>query len=597
MRGTISLLLMSRISGGSSAARPALLLYLCAGALAAALGVASLQVRSARSLDTPRRLAGTPLLVRAPRGWIEPRPGVFVPKPAAGRAEQQPVKLAWRLEFYYERREAFLAPAHLLKDSAAAIPTRIGGLAGLEVHRREPVRTGGWLAMRETIVRLACSPRGDVIMVEYWPPAGFTQSDAMLLDAICDAVRIEGLDTAAGAEPALQRAGLRFAVAEAWRVYPTSPELRPGLYVLSSIRGIPLWSLGVFRTWLAPGRTPRELLSSFAVRAWDLGLRGLPIVEWSPRAGVQCAEVRHPSFAADEIAIPAAWVVASAPDQAAMLFVYAAPRDAAAAAEAARTLADTVELVPEAALDMPAGQAAGRELAELLTREGPYPSWGDAPPAGLYVADSGQRRLVALDLREPIRADGRAGYRGHWGYLIAPEGLYDVASWEINRRATVYQLVRVRGDSRRSQRGSSVTIRERRGLDGEKLRVAVERGGRMAEVREFDVGPTFVAPPLETLAAAWVSGQARGTWLIEVSSQGGGDSFTRLLQPLAHDADGRPRVLSADDFWPPGDVIRFDQDGLPHEWSLPGAVAQRRKPEDAGEYRAAIQRLRSLFPE
>jgi len=57
---------------------------------------------------------------------------------------------------------------------------------------------------------------------------------------------------------------------------------------------LPRWSLGIFRTWLATGRTPRDLLLDFAATHWLVPETALDVRESRRADGAALAGVRHP---------------------------------------------------------------------------------------------------------------------------------------------------------------------------------------------------------------------------------------------------------------------------------------------------------------
>jgi len=282
---------MLEVHLGSKPGRPTLLLILCAAALLGSLGLAYLQVSDARALGPAQRIAGTPLVVRPPRGWAPSAesPRVFIPSPEAGEgATSSP--FGWQVRFGYERHEAFVSPQRIVERFVQGSPIRpatLGGMPAVEVRGSRLVRFGKTMYRRETALRVASSMRGDVVLVEYWPPARFTAADGELLDEICGAVRFNDARATMPDADAASRAGVAFPLAKEWTLLSASHEQTPGCYVLASVDGSAMWGLGIFRTWLANGRTPTDLLYDCAQRMWDLDADEVGLEQWQRSDGAQ----------------------------------------------------------------------------------------------------------------------------------------------------------------------------------------------------------------------------------------------------------------------------------------------------------------------
>lgn len=192
---------MFEVYTATRAGRPRVLLLLAAGALVVVLGLAWIQVRGSRALGDEVRIAGTPLLVHPPKGWVQsPRdPGVFI-RPVQREIWGRKVWAAERsIEFYYRRwpaRQPLLALLKLsnYRDVVAAAyqpePAGIGGFEGVQVHRRRYRRIGRRQEPFDSVYRLVCTPRGDQISVEYTPLGELSAGDMELFDAVCQAVTL-----------------------------------------------------------------------------------------------------------------------------------------------------------------------------------------------------------------------------------------------------------------------------------------------------------------------------------------------------------------------------------------------------------------------
>jgi len=180
-------------------ARPRVLLLLTAGLLVTMLGLAALQAESTRALGPRTRVAGTPLTVRPPHGWRpDPNnPGVF--RPARGRVVRGGDELFRFVRYAYHYEGRYVDPL-LFLDEIPGEPSfpprraRLAGLDGIEVIRPRALRLGREIYPVETVLRVACSPQGDVVVLEYWPLAEIDQGEAALVDRLADAVQIEPRD-------------------------------------------------------------------------------------------------------------------------------------------------------------------------------------------------------------------------------------------------------------------------------------------------------------------------------------------------------------------------------------------------------------------
>jgi hypothetical protein len=452
-------------------------------------------------------------------------------------------------------------------NSADPRPSRIGRLDALQVRRVRTLRYHGRLYRQETVLRLACSPRGDVITVEYAPLTGLTTGDLDLLDQVCKHVRIDDPAFSHTPKQLRERAGLAFPLADNWRMIGPDFAETPGLYVQASEGGVPSWSLGVFRTWLAEGRSPTDLLKDFAAQQWRLTPESVvPHAHYGTRRRLELASIRNPGFGFGATDIASLWIVVQSPAQAAIIYAFADAMWAPVADFAAEELARSLQFAPSELLpSFELAKTAGTELAALLTKKGAAPWWGRHADRHYYLGDLGRQPRVRVAEHAPSARD-----RGYDGFTItavprAPES-GDVEVWSIDDRAVAYAY-ELQGAALNGNPLTRFSLREQRTAPGALIRrslAELRRGQRriIAPQREFAVGDAFIAPPVEPLAETWVAQQSQGAWLIEVSTPLGVSSHTRLLRPLPPDEAGRPRMLRIIDFSPRGEVAAYSNDDV-----------------------------------
>ena len=268
---------MVEVHSGSKPGRPVALLIVTSIVLIGALGLAWVQVRESRALGPEQSIPGTPLLVRPPLGWLADRkdPRSFVlPVRRAVRGQEQ-WEVDRRIRFNYDRLGRFQPPVEWLRAAVGSRdfepePAKIGPFAAVQIRQVERRRRGRHIFVGESILRVAVLPGGEVIAVTYIPMTELTPADLRLLDTVCNSIRLSEPGLSAAPEEALQHAGVDFAFEDGWQA--SLPYLRevPGFFVEGLEDGFPAWSLGVFRTWLAAGREPSDLLYDFASSVWLL---------------------------------------------------------------------------------------------------------------------------------------------------------------------------------------------------------------------------------------------------------------------------------------------------------------------------------------
>lgn len=568
---------------GAKPGRPAVAAMTCGVALLAALGLAWVQIRQARGLGDEIRIAETPLVVRIPQNWAAApgEPGVFELRGRERNARGRPA-VHRRIVIRYERLATFRAPHELAAELYRVRPEAvspssvgIGPLPAIDVRVRERFERFGALFERYRLSRLACSPRGDLILIEYHPLTELTLADIQLLDDISASVRIDDPAFSKSPESALAAAGLSLPADTEWRVYGPDFDGVPGVFLAKRGDDALRWTIGVHRTWLAPQRDSAALLRDFAATHWELDGEP-PHMEQSTTGGRTMAAVRHPRFGIDAPPNPSAWLVATDAGEAAMLLVFAERAAATAADGAAAQLAASMELRrPAAWFDSQKARRAAAELVSTLTSRGPAPWWGRLEHVMNYVAEWGTVKAQGSISRRATDRDPSRGYSGRSEFILAETRASRSLVWSVDGVGLGYELTFQTQTLHGSRLRRSVVQEQRRRGANRVIRTIVE-GARTSET-VFETGDNFVAPPLETIAESWVAQRTDGHWLFQGSLLEGEGAYTRLLRPLGPDAEGNTRVLAMDDYYPRGSVLAYDADGeLAYEVTPFGRIQRRR---------------------
>ncbi len=549
---------MIEVYSGHRPGQPVLLLTIAATALAGTLGAAWFQVQNRRALAAEVRIPNTPLVVRPPRGWIvDPSDPTSIVLPTEHVFFGRSMWVAERrIRFRYERRRSFYLP-ELPASQDAPEAARIGPLSGVQVITTRPQRTELGITVSEVVTRVACSPRGDLVTIEYSPLTELTLADLALLGDVAAAVRLDDPDVLADPARLQQRYGLLFDIpAGSSAAAADLPEVA-ALSVVGQVDGLPAYAISIYRKFLAAGRTPEAVLHDFAATEWrgvggDLRISSVPAGD-----GAEALMVRAPGRVSADQPL-AAWLVAAG-DDAALLLVFADRRFASAADEAARRIATTLRFAPSPLMPPVAAAAAqGRALAaQLSSAEALSGAWGLVPTRSYFVLTAAPSAAVFASGRELI---GRSADRGYRGFAIEREpGREAVHSWQSQPDGVGYDWTRdsVEQFGPASQR---LTIRERR-RKGEDRVSRTRIVGRNTQRDDYPVGPSFVGLPAESIAEFRIANQPDASCLIEVAALDGDAACARLLRALPPDENGLRRVLIQDDFRPHAAILAFDADG------------------------------------
>ncbi len=560
---------------GARPGRRTLMLTLSAALLAAALGLAWFQVRSARALGPEQAVPNTPLRIRLPAGWHPARenPQIFL-SPTKEGERRKLFEFERRIEIKYLRLPTFQPLDRLLRmqgweNVRGVSPARIGPYDAVQVQRIEPRAIGRNRVVRlERLVRITCLPRGQVIQVIYETLVELRPADEEILDDVCRTLRVD--DATLDRQPAayLSDAGLQFALDEAWTVVGAPFAEVPGVYIGGSVDGVPAWSLGIFRTWLATGRTPADLLADVAAEEWLLWDADVQVQESRRPDGATVASLRHPRFGvADETPVSARVVTQSAA-AVVIMFVYAGPRNAALANEIAERIAGAVQILPlEMLPDLSTAEQAGQRLSEALAQRGALPRWGRKTAETDYHEVLSGRETVAV-MREARGGNPENGYEGLEVHRRAQHE--DAIRWRIDGHAQTY-------DWQWEFEYETLPVRiteQRRTAEGDVVRTVAIRG-RQPATWTYRSGSNFVPPPTESILAGWVARGEADAALIAVSSLFGPGVHTELLRRLPPDGS-YPRVLVQQDYRPLGSIQAYDDDRGEEEYELGPAAEYRR---------------------
>jgi hypothetical protein len=564
---------------GTRPGRPRLLLVVNAVLLVAMLALAAWQVHAARGLGPPQRVGDTPLMVRLPHGWRGDarNPHVFM-LPVASRSGRLAREFERRIEFEFTRLSAFQSPEQLLRlpqlenlgHVAQVQRARLGQFDAVEVRYVLPVQIGRMRVQGQILARIACLPRGQLIKVVYEPLIDLRPSDEQILDEVCASVRLDDPTLNGTAADYLARAGLVLPLERDWTVVGPDFDAVPGLYVGGSTDQGPAWSIGVLRTWLADGRTPRDLLSDLAIQQWlDWDVAKL-IREPQATGGSKLTTIRHPEFGEANTVLPSAWIASQSASQAVLLLVYAGPQDAEAADAIAEKLASAVQFAaPGPFGDLQDAEASGAKLVADLHKSGPVARWGRESVDTTYRRVDRDETVVVR--RAAIHRNPSQGYEGSL-WRRANRTREEQQSWTLDSRAETYQW-----QADLSIGPSRFQISEQRAQATGSVRREILIDERERHRFDFTPGPSFVPPPAEDIIKGWVARREAPQAVVEMSSALGPGTHTVWLRHLAPDGQ-YPRVLVQDDYWPVGSIEAYDDARAQTQYELyPGGEYRRVK--------------------
>jgi hypothetical protein len=542
---------------GSRPARPGLLLLLCTGTLVVTLALAAVQVQASRSLGSRVRIEGAPISVQPPRGWqADPNDPLQFRPPADRSVQMHEADIFRRVIYRYSRRPAFVPPDTLLREldirggsESLVRSARLAGLDGLEAVR---VRNSPYGTL-QTLLRLACSPRGDVLLIEYWPLAELDPGDLALMDRLAAAVQFDQTHFETSAETLLRSSGIRFEVPSDWQLVGPDFNDIPGFYVLGSVQNQPVYALMVMRTWLAHGRTPEAVLADTAAIRWQRPITPLHLRQQDRSDGVQITAVVHPDGPRPG-EYPVLRIVSNTPGEALFIAATADAEHAGAADAAAQWLAENVRF-ERPFPDVEASSAAGAGLVARIASETLEAWWSRGGQSHYAMGKIEGADLIMGASRAFTEGAGTPEYVGHeLAEVNRGSGELYEENWRTSLDGGEYEYVQESGPVRDRRRRSATRQRRTGGAD----LITFTIGSRAQTV---PVGPAFLSPPVQSVAQAIVAHESAGDCLIESPHPRGVGVHTRLLRPLTPDPQGRRRLLVIADYWPEGEVVARDRAG------------------------------------
>lgn len=578
---------------GTKPGKPTRLLLVSAGLLGLVLTLAQTQSAlrmhgTAALSEKPIAIGGTPLTVRLPhqaiaedrqnRSFILPLPG------APQGPHREPA--GRRVRFFFERRKGYISPQRLAHElgrdgpnSVATLdPVRIGSLPAADFLTALAGEQRGAMV----VLRLACSPRGEVIGVEYTPLSDWTPAEQRVLDAICETITIEGASGAVDPGRLQSHAGLTFPVKAGWQL--AAPEIAevPGLYV-SDVNSASGWAIGAVRTWIsdadAAGRTLRDLAGSL----WNDETVENPSGQ-RLKNGVDLYWI-EPGRTGGSADLCGVGLVMGSPTEAAWLF---ASGDAAAAQAAVQEIAEIIRFEPVPVMhNLSDAETAAVDFVRNLEERGAQPWWRGVAQTRYLLFRSGRHYGGGILSRDAF-AGGDSGYRGIEAYAFDDVPSRRQVDWQFSGTAYDFEFTEEQGTQNSVLRTS---FKDSRRTNETEVRRVVGRGRRSVQ-QSIAVGPRFVPTPLEQLAEQSVALREHAALLIDVLSLERPRAISRLLRNLPPDAAGNRRVLCLDSQEPWGQVIAFDSSG---EWAYQHSASAwlDAVPRDAAE--AASPALRDLL--
>lgn len=575
---------------GSREPRRQLALILCATVLALTLGLAWYQVDSRTGLGPEHRVGNYPVWIRLPRKFVpDPNhPNSFVlPQAIPGHKEMVPER---RITVSYERNEPYASTDAMLREVRLMDPravrtlhaAKLGPFPAAQVQEVIRGRTHKGLEFEQgRLIRFAALPNGHRLIVEfttYGPPR---PSDDAMMDDTCAAIRVD--DPQISGDPAqhLAQAAVKLKLADTWLTAGATLAGVPSVYIGGTEDGLPAWAVGIYRTWLVPGRTPQDLLVDFAQTEW-LAFDQAAHIETLPMpAGRTAHLLRHPQFGQFDVPTPAVCVVSQAPELAAVLVVRASRYYAAGGVQATQEIAAQIELQP--VLDwapLADDLARGVELAQTLHKQGARPRWGREGLATVYEGAAFGNRFMLFVTRDPNGGNAEFGYEGTQQREDDVHGVQwrGQLTWTLGPHAQAYEW-----DRRFFTAGpTEIRFLERRAGANTPVTRSLVVGKKAQTPQSFQPSKRFVAPPAQELLEGWVARGEPTSALIDVSAALLTQTASVRLRHVSHAGDP-PQALSQLDYYPAGTLLTFDEQRAEivrqeSDWQLIVRTEQRNRP-------------------
>ncbi len=552
---------MHEVFVGVRAGNSQRLLIATAALLLGTLGLAWTQSRLARALGPEQQVGQLPIWVRLPAGWQRDAddPQAFV-LPIHKEGGLTPFSDR-HLDIQFQKAAHFESPEELAERlrllSREITPAMIGRFPAFEcIQRLDPLRSRLRLP-RERLTRVTSFPNGYRLVLNYDALLNLTPADLEQFDDICRSLRLAEPAVTEPLESWSERAALRLPeLPGTWSAGPDLSET-PAVFVGGLDRGVPVWAVGAFRTFLTGGRQLADLLADYAAAKW---------LVWDIDAQVQ----RETGADGREIA----WFLAPpqrlgsgtagvgavrlAADAAAIILVYADGDQRAAAFYAARKIAAELELAAHPLFaDLPAGGEAGQLLAGRLKQRGGLPRWGRAPRETRYRMTTSFETEEIIVMRSPVQSAPERGYEGSVlrreirAGRLWPAPMFSLR-WQLDGQATAYSFL-----LKQTYQFTEQEILEARPARSDRVERTLRIDRESVGPFQYTIGPAFVALPAESLIQGWVARGEPARAVVECTSLFGPATHQVLLQRLEPEGD-RPRLLLLHDFMPFGEVLTFD---------------------------------------
>jgi hypothetical protein len=568
--------MVMEVHTGSRPGRPQLLLIASAAFLVGTLALAFLQVTDARALGERQAVPGTPLTIRIPQDWVADRDSerTYMLPIRDADARRGRFTFERRIQLDYRNMRTFL-PYELWLDPSSADagrqvveehPATIGPWPGVEFRCIE-LRDMGTFAMRvQTLLRVACSPRGEMIRVYYEPLMALRPADFEIMDEVCQSLAIEDPSLVQPPEDILAAAGLQLPLDPTWTVAPPRIEGVAGIHISGRENGYPLWAISLCPTWLAQDRQPADLLSDYAAEHWRLFAEPPPVRATGRADGRTVTWTRHPR--PELVRQPAAALISTAEGAHVMMYISTSARYLESALAAAEEMAGQIEIAPsfDRALLEDAWRN-GRRLVSALSNGGLVGRWGRQRLENQYIGHDWLGRdyiETSRSARGRNAANGYAGQYEHW--LNIPANLpINALPAALRRPPDASGTWTIGADAQTFERIAEypvfdvpLKIVEERYGSGPVTRV-LQPGGRRSITHTWQPTDNFIAPPAEDCIAGWVARGEAPHALVEIATPFGAGSHFALVRQLPP-RGSVTRCLWQSDFWPVGVIRAFDDD-------------------------------------
>lgn len=572
------------VYAGSRPGKPVLALTVAGIIMGVMVLLAGWQVYAARAPQQPIRIAGTPLIVQPPSRWVQdPRNPRVLYLPAPQNLQAAGIRFLKEIELEY-------VPAagrpELPADSTAA---RVGALPAADLpiitqqFRNAPVQ----LAAGK---RVAVTPRGDRIgiqMTAVLVGKTFNASEFEAeLDQFAATVRLAEEASLVGPAAVLDHLGVTAELAGGLEAQLPRLMEQPAGYLQGGGDLFGGYRIELFRTWLATGRRPIDMLEQVVteVRSGP-PTTSVELVRSAP--GPRIWRLDNPGRPGQPRRL---WLVVDQPSEALLITLEAAESGVTAGTAAIAQLLETLEIETLPAL---AGlgdlERRGAALIETVQRDGLRRYWAPREEESFFQLVGGTEVGFEATYRSPLNG-GPIAYRGLSVLRIGArkyESEYNVADQLEQYR----QLVVISDVTERSSSPLLTSETAQAGAEAE-VTVALTRADAVRDNR-FERPRNFVPSPASDIVERLVAASDE----TEAGAIVSGLEWTRIrpttawLRPLPPTEDGLDRVLWLSDLGGSPQTMAFDENGR-LQWLETDWLTMRRI--SAAEARARFPELRNL---